>query len=78
MRLGVLFNSIYKEKIMTNINEKYFDTLKQKKALEHLERVWKNKVCECCGHNKWTLAEDLVMPMIFTGGELQIGGPTYP
>lgn len=58
--------------------KKFYDTEKQKKALDKLNEKWRNKICEVCGAGSWTLAEDLVMPMPFTGGGLTIGGPSYP
>lgn len=58
--------------------EKYFSKEKQELAQKWLNDKWKNRTCECCGRNTWTLAEDLVMPMTFTGGGLVLGGPTYP
>jgi hypothetical protein len=62
-----------------NIKKKYFDKEKQQEALKILNSKWvKDKDCEICGKSNWTIAEDLVMPMPFTGGGLVIGGPSYP
>lgn len=58
--------------------DKYFNKEKQEKAQKWLKEKWINRVCECCGQSNWTLAEDLVMPMNFTGNKLSLGGPTYP
>lgn len=66
--------------IMAEERKKYFDAEKQKKALEVLNSKWpaEKKICEVCGSGNWTLAEDLVMPVPFSGNALMIGGPTYP
>lgn len=34
--------------------------------------------CPSCGSNNWTVGDDLINLMPFTGGNLIIGGPTYP
>ena len=58
--------------------DKYFDKTKQAKAVKWLNAKWVNKTCSCCGNNIWTVLDDLVMPMNFTGGGLVLGGATYP
>jgi len=59
--------------------KRFFDEEKKKKALEELSKKWTGKKeCEICGTNNWSVPDDIVMPMAFTGGGLTIGGPTYP
>ena len=59
---------------------KYFTKEQQTKALKWLDEKWpkEKRHCEICGDNKWTLANDLVMPLPFTGGGLMVGGTNYP
>ena len=58
----------------------FFDKEKQAKAIEWLEKVWtkNDKSCEVCGTNKWTLADDLVSPVIFNNNQITLGGNIYP
>ena len=58
----------------------YFDKEKQQIALKWLEEKWPKgkRKCICCGKKQWTLAEDLVMPLRFIGGQFEIYGSTYP
>lgn len=34
--------------------------------------------CPSCGSNAWTLGDDLLNLMVYSGGNLVLGGPTYP
>lgn len=62
------------------VKQKYFDKIKQDKALEWLKLKWPhaNQTCEICHFKTWTIAEDLVMPMPFSGNNITFGGSTYP
>lgn len=62
------------------MNNKYFSKEKQEKALKWLEEKWKKdrRACEVCGNDQWTLIEDLVMPLPFVGGDITLGGNSYP
>lgn len=57
--------------------EEYFDMDKQKLAIEWVNEKWKNKNCECCSSNEWTIAEDLVTPMLFRN-RMMFVGTMYP
>ena len=59
------------------MNSKYFDEEKQQKAKKWLDGK-ANKPCECCGSRVFSVADDLVMPLQFTGGGLTFGGNVYP
>lgn len=59
------------------MNSKYFDEEKQQKAKKWLDGK-ANKPCECCGSRVFFVADDLVMPLQFTGGGLTFGGNVYP
>ena len=58
---------------------KYFDKKMQEKAIAWINQKCPNLLCETCHQKTWTLAEDLVMPMPFSGNQgLVIGGASYP
>ena len=45
--------------------------------------AWMNKKakahhCPVCATNAWTIGDDLINALPYTGGSLVIGGPTYP
>lgn len=63
---------------MDEKGKEYFDDKKKALFLKHLNEKWKNKICECCGQTSWNVPEDLVMPMLFIGGGITIGGVQYP
>ena len=65
---------------MLEKKEKYFSQEMKQAAIEWLNERWKNRVCDCCGKQDsgWTMADDLLMPMTFSGGNLNIGGAAYP
>ncbi len=60
--------------------KKYFDKDRQENALKLLTDKWKeeNRKCDICCSQTWTIAEDLVMPMPFSGKNLNLSGPSYP
>jgi len=65
--------------IVAQEQKPFFDDEKKKNASDWLTQKWtKNKECEICGSNQWTLAEGLVMSMPFVGRAFVIGGPSYP
>jgi len=63
---------------MADEKKEYFSKENKETALRWIKERCPNLKCEACNHNKWTLADDLVMSMPFTGGGLVIGGPSYP
>lgn len=51
----------------------------QKKALlAVLNDRWKDQICEVCKNKHWSISEHIITPIIMDGGDLQIGGPSYP
>ena len=62
------------------MDNKYFSVEKQQKALKWLEDKWpqEKRVCEICANTSWHLADDLVMPLPFSGSNLRLGGKSYP
>lgn len=49
--------------------EKIVAWLNEKATMHH---------CPSCGKNNWTIGNDLINMMPFSGGDVIIGGPTYP
>jgi hypothetical protein len=48
------------------------------KAIEWLNSKAKFHNCPSCGANNWTVGDDLLNLLPYTGGSMLIGGPTYP
>lgn len=63
---------------MADDPKKHFDDDRKKAALIWINDKCADLTCEACRHKEWTLSDDLVMPMAFTGGTLTLGGPAYP
>lgn len=49
-----------------------------KRILDWLNRKWPGHKCDVCGENDWSLAEDLVTPLVISGKDIQAGGVSYP
>lgn len=58
---------------------KYFDKESQQKALKWLKEKWprEKQKCECCDHNKWTIAQHLIYPLSL-GDRIYSKEETYP
>ena len=48
------------------------------KISEWLATKSRNPTCPVCMTNQWTIGPHLLSGMIFSGGGLVIGGPSYP
>lgn len=48
------------------------------KVQQWLKQHWKNWACPFSGHTNWELGEYIAQAMMFSGGGLVVGGPTYP
>jgi len=58
-------------------NKPYFDKEKQQKALDWLDTKWKDKKCECCKQDSWTISDFLIASPRFEGA-ITIGGKVSP
>lgn len=64
---------------MSNKKDNSLDKENQLKAIEWLEKKWKNdKKCEVCGESKWTIQEHIVTPIVLQNNSIQLGGVSYP
>jgi hypothetical protein len=53
--------------------------LDTQRTIKWLEEHWKdNRVCPVCGHNSWSVSDDIVEMKPFRGGALVAGGAVYP
>ena len=50
----------------------------KQKAINWFNTKTKNHNCPSCGENSWTVGDDLLNLMPYTGGNMIIGGPSYP
>lgn len=48
------------------------------KVVSWLNEKAKSAHCPVCGVNDWTVGDDLLNGMVFSGGNLIVGGPAYP
>lgn len=62
------------------MDSNFFDDKRQQKALKWLEEKWPKakRQCEICGNEHWTLAGDLITPLAFSAGNINLGGNSYP
>ena len=50
----------------------------QEKFKKWLNDKTKNHSCPVCNSNNWALGEHLLSGMVYSGGNLIVGGPAYP
>lgn len=48
------------------------------KIVTWLKEKGKNHHCPVCSVNDWTVADNLLNGMVFSGGNFIVGGPSYP
>lgn len=49
------------------------------KAIKHLQEKWGSKPCPMCGHNNWSVSDNLFELREFQGGNIVLGaGPIIP
>lgn len=62
---------------MSNNNKEPFFSKEQ--VSSRLDILWKgHKKCEICNTQKWVIADELINLMPYKGGNLVIGGASYP
>ena|SRR5437868_3677228 len=50
----------------------------QQRALRWLGLQWRTRVCPVSGHTKWEVGEYMVQTLPYAGGNLLVGGASYP
>lgn len=45
----------------------------QNKLLNHMGDIWKNRTCQLCGHNKWTISDTVFELREFKWGAIEFG-----
>jgi hypothetical protein len=48
-------------------------------VMKWLNEKWvTSKHCPICAHNNWIISDHFMTPMVMSGGNVEIGGASYP